>query len=96
MATKCQAQLVGTQAMAVVNHLDQTAAAVLDAHRDPRRPSVEAVLDQFLHHCGGAFDDFAGRDLVGDQIRQQADLRRLQIAHRSVIRAASGPCNASA
>jgi hypothetical protein len=38
-----------------------------------RGPGVEAVLDQFLDDAGGAFDDFAGGDLVRHVFGKQPD-----------------------
>ena len=34
---------------------------------------VEGIFDQLLHDAGGAFDHFAGGDLVGDLFGKQAD-----------------------
>ena len=96
MPAQRQAQLIGPHAVAIVEHLDQPPAAVLDAHGHAGGPGVEAVLDQLLHHRGWAFDDLAGGDLVGDQVGQQADLGNGQRTHRSAVRAASGPVSASA
>ena len=34
---------------------------------------VEGILDKFLHDAGGAFDHFAGGDLVGDLLGEKFD-----------------------
>ncbi len=46
-----------------------------------RGSGVERVLEQFLDDGGGALDDFAGGDLVGDQVGENADT-----AHELIVR----------
>lgn len=68
-----QGQFVTRNTAAVVAYADQARTALLDIHFDAAGTGVDAVLDQFLHHRGGAFDDFAGRDLVDQFGRQDTD-----------------------
>ncbi|MBN1457903.1 MAG: hypothetical protein JXA57_00110, partial [Armatimonadetes bacterium] len=43
-------------------------AALPDLDLDPTSASIERILDQFLHHRGGPFNDLAGGDLAGNSI----------------------------
>jgi hypothetical protein len=45
---------------------------------------VEGVFDQFLHDAGGAFDHFAGGDLVGDLFGKQLDAVHRSLIHQRV------------
>ena len=58
---------------AVVGHADETASAGLDFDGDFFGAGIERIFDEFLHDAGGAFDHFAGGDLVGDLFGKQAD-----------------------
>jgi hypothetical protein len=54
----------------VIGNFDERLAAIFHGNPDVPCTSVESILDQFLHDRGGTFDDFSGRDLVRDRIRQ--------------------------
>ena len=58
---------------AVVGHANQAATAGLDFDGHARGPGVEGIFDQFLDDAGGAFDHFAGGDLVGHLLGQKSD-----------------------
>ncbi len=51
---------------AIVGDADEGEAAVADLHADGGGPGVQAVLDQFFDHRGGALDHLAGGDPLGD------------------------------
>ena len=55
----------------VVAHAAQPRAALLHLHHDPSRACVQAVLDQFLDHRGGALHHLAGGNLVDQVVGQQ-------------------------
>ncbi len=65
-----QRQVVELDAPAVIDDLDEAAAAVLDVHFDVSGAGIESVFEQFLDDAGGAFDDLAGGDLVLQVQRQ--------------------------
>ena len=48
----------------VVGDPDERQAALLEVDLDVPGPGVEGVLEQLLHHGGGALDHLAGGDLV--------------------------------
>ena len=73
MALDREAQVRSTHPAAVVADRQMLDAASLQRHRDPRRPGVERVFDQFLQRRRRAFDDFAGGDLVDEGVGQAAD-----------------------
>jgi hypothetical protein len=68
-------QLIAGDAAAVVLDLHAAHAAFVERHRDARRTGVEAVFEQLLQHRGGPLDDFAGRDLGDEELRQHANGR---------------------
>ena len=53
--------------------LDLGAAGAAQGDVDLGGAGVEGVLDQFLDHGGGAFDDFAGSDPIRYFLRQDTD-----------------------
>ena len=59
-----QRQVLEVDAAAVVDDLDEFAAALLDVHLDVPGAGVEGVLQELLDDAGGPFDDLAGGDLV--------------------------------
>ena len=68
-----QRQFVGGDAAAVVADADQAHAAFLQVDVDAARAGIERVLDQFLDHGRGPFDDLAGGDLVDQGVGELAD-----------------------
>ncbi len=68
--------VLAAHAAAVVAHLDQRLAAVLQLDPHVARARVERVLDQLLHGRRGALDDLARGDLVGDGVGQDGDASR--------------------
>ncbi len=67
--------MCGRDTVAVVGDPDEFDAALFEFDGDAGRPCVDGVVDEFLDDGGGAFDDLARRDLVGDQRREDADFR---------------------
>jgi len=57
----------------VVGDPHEREPALVGVHRDARGPRVERVLDQLLHHGGGALHHLAGGDLVDETGGQEAD-----------------------
>ena len=66
MALEGQHGVVAAHAVAVVAHADELAPARLDLDADARGTGVQRVLQQLLHHGGGALHHLAGGDLVCD------------------------------
>ena len=60
-----------THTTAVVNDLDRGTSGIDDDDMDSRRPSIDSILHQLLHHGGGALDYLTSCDLVGDAIREK-------------------------
>ena len=58
---------------------DPFAAAVLEDDVDGARAGVDRVFDELLHHRRRTLDDFAGRDLIHELRRQNADRRHQRI-----------------
>ena len=77
MACRRSASRASSGAMPQPSSTTRTRAVArrLDLHVDPPRAGVDGVLDQLLHHGGGALDHLAGRDLVGQRRRKHANLR---------------------
>ena len=71
MTLKCHAGIGHRHPFAIVYHLDAGLARIGDDHIDGRGTSVDGVLDKLLDDGRGALDDFAGRYLVGNRIRQK-------------------------
>jgi hypothetical protein len=70
VAAQRHGQVRRFHADAIVFHADQAHASLNQAHHDLAGTRIEGVVDQFTHHRGGAFDDFAGSDLA-DQFTWQ-------------------------
>ena len=64
MALDGKRQVLRTHAGPVVADTDETLAAAAKGHVDLPRAGVNGILDEFLHHTGGAFDHLARRDAV--------------------------------
>ena len=60
-------------AVAVVGDADELAAAGFDLDADAGGAGVEGVFEQLFDDGGGALDDFAGGDLVGYLVGEDAD-----------------------
>jgi hypothetical protein len=65
--------VVAHHAAAVVGDTDEATAAGFDIDADAGGAGVEGVLQQLLDDGGGAVDDLAGGDLVGDLVGENAD-----------------------
>ena len=73
VAFEAEQRVVTAHAGAVVGHANEAAAAGLDFDGDARGPGVERVFNQLLHDTGRALNHFAGGDLIGDLLGEQAD-----------------------
>ncbi len=80
VALERQGRVVAVQAAAVVRDPDEREATLLHVDRDRARARVERVLDELLHHRGGALDHLPGGDLVHEPGRQDLDAR-----HRAFV-----------
>ena len=81
MALEGEQGVVAQHAAAVVGDADEPAAAGFDFDADAGGAGVERVLEELLDDGRGALDHFAGGDLVGDQVGEDADA-----AHGSIVR----------
>ena len=73
VALEGQHGVVAHHAAAVVDDLDQLLASRLDVHANAVGAGIERVLQQLLHHRGGALDHLAGGDLVGYVFGENVD-----------------------
>ena len=73
VALEAEERVVLAHAAAVVGDGDEAAPARADLHVDLRRAGIERVFEQLLEDRGGALDDLARRDLVGDVLGQEVD-----------------------
>jgi hypothetical protein len=71
--------VVAGHAAAVVGNTDEAAAAGFDFDADAGGASVERILQQFLDDGGGAVDDLAGGDLVGDLVGENMDASHIWV-----------------
>ena len=65
--------VVVDHAVAVVGDADELAAAGFDLDADAGGSGVEGVFEELFDDGGGALDDFAGGDLVGHEVGEDAD-----------------------
>jgi hypothetical protein len=65
MRRRGQGQVVGVDAVAVVDYPDQLRPPLLRLQFDAARRGIDAVLQQLLDHRGGPLDHLAGGDLIG-------------------------------
>jgi len=65
--------VVAHHAATVVGNADEAATASFDFDADAGGAGIEGVLQQLLDDGGGAVDDLAGGDLVGDLVGENAD-----------------------
>ena len=80
MAFKGEQGVVAAHAVAVIDDADELAAAGFDFDADAGGAGVEGVFEQLLNDGCGALDHFAGGDLVGDLVGEDADA-----AHGSIV-----------
>ena len=73
--------VVVDHAVAVVGDADELAAAGFDLDADAGGAGVERVFEELFDDGGGAFDDFAGGDLVRHEVGEDADA-----AHEAIVR----------
>ncbi len=64
MRLQRQLQIFGIHPAAVVGYSDAFAPAVFDQNRNPCRPGIDAVFQQFLDNTGRPLDDFSGRNHI--------------------------------
>jgi hypothetical protein len=73
--------VVADHAVAVVGDADELAATGFDFDADAGGCGVEGVFKELFDDGGGAFDDFAGGDLVRHEVGEDTDA-----AHGSIVR----------
>jgi hypothetical protein len=73
VAFEAEEGIIAAHAGAIVGDADEAAAGGEDFDGDAGGLGVEGVFDQFLDDGSGAFDDFAGGDLVGDLFGEESD-----------------------
>ena len=85
MALKRQQGIGLPHPLAVIGHLDHPAPTVRDLDGDPCTPSVEAVVDELLHHGRWTLHDLAGGDPADHLSRQDLDFADAGDAHHSAL-----------
>ena len=73
VAREGEGEVIGVDARAVVGNAQQFHAAAFDFDGDGGCAGVYAVFDDFFEGVGGAFDHFAGGDLVDKVVGQGGD-----------------------
>ena len=73
VALEGEESVVLDHAVAVVGDADELAAAGFDFDADAGGSGVEGVFEELFDDGGGTLDDFAGGDLVGHQVGEDAD-----------------------
>src|SRR5262249_12444944 len=73
VALESEQRVVAEHPAAVVDDPDQAAAPGLDVDAKVGGAGVERVFEQLFDDGSGPFDHFAGRDLVGDLVGENAD-----------------------
>ena len=73
MALEGEQSVVAHHAAAVVGDADEAAATGFNFDADAGGAGIEGVLQQLLDDGGGAVDDLAGGDLVGNLVGENAD-----------------------
>ena len=77
--------VVAAHAMAVVDDANELAATGFDLDTNAGGAGVEGVFEEFFDYRCGAFDDFAGSDLIGDLIGKY-----MNPAHCSIVVSLAG------
>ena len=80
MTRQRQRQIFLANTGTVIAQPDQLDTTLLDIQLQLARAGIERILHQLLDHGGGAFDDFAGRDLVG-----QTGIKKLYTRHEESV-----------
>jgi hypothetical protein len=65
--------VVAIHSAAIVGDPDERDPTALDQDLDVGGAGIDAVLDEFLHHGGGAFDHFTSGDLAGEGFGEESD-----------------------
>ena len=86
MALEGEESVVADHAVAVVGDADELAASGFDLDADAGGSGVERVFEELFDDGGGALDDFAGGDLVGHEVGEDADAAHGMIVGRRVER----------
>src|SRR5713226_6224579 len=73
MTLEREKRVIAIHPAAVVDHADERDSTALDQDLDLARTGVDAVFDEFFHHGSGTLHHFAGRNLAGDDVWQQAN-----------------------
>ena len=66
-------RVIAIHAATVIDHPNERNSTAANQDVDLARAGVDAVLDEFFDHRSGPFHYFAGRDLAGDDLRQQSN-----------------------
>ena len=73
VALEAEQRVVADHAVSVIGDAEELAAAGFDVDADAGRAGVDGVFEELFDDGGGALDDLAGGDLVGDLIGEDAD-----------------------
>src|SRR5262245_7443339 len=68
--------LLGAHTATVIGHLNELASAVGQVDVKACAASIEGIIDQFLHHRGGALDHFPSGNATGCSWIEPLNARR--------------------
>ena len=68
MTCQRQQQFIPGNSATIINHANQTLAALLQGNLDRLRTRIQTVFNQLLNHRRRSLNDFAGSDLVDQEI----------------------------
>src|SRR6266536_6021817 len=71
---KRKQSVVSDHSVTIISHFKQPPATAFDFDRDAACTGVDRILDQLFCHRGRPLDYFTGGDLIGDVIRENANL----------------------
>ena len=69
--------VVAVHTTSIVGDADEGAPTVFDGHIHRGRARIKRIFDQLLDHRCRTFNDFAGRNLIGDSTGQDGDARHV-------------------
>jgi hypothetical protein len=82
MTLEGEERVIAIHPAAVVDYADERNSPASDQDLDLARTGVDAVFDEFFHHGSRTLHHFAGRNLAGDDVWQQANAAHLIVDFR--------------
>src|SRR6266849_8150784 len=77
MTLERKERVIAIHAAAVIDHADERNSTASNQDVNLTRAGVDAIFDEFFHHGSGPLHYFAGRDLAGNDFRQQSNAAHL-------------------